>query len=241
LESASCRTILAVAPTPQKASALSERRLAALLRKAGRQRGIDAESAHLHGYFQAEQMRQPQAVEVAMGAQLRGLIGQLDAACEALAGLETQIDAAFRAHPDGQPAGGLPYAGRVVDIMTSPVVTTSPRMRAVDAALTATLHDVTALPVLEGDELVGMFTTQALLARSAQGDQRRVRVETVMTPCDTQVSPELSLPELATLLSRVDLRSVPVLRDGRLVGIVTEGDLRAVDSSGEDSALEMAR
>lgn len=49
LESASCRTILAAASTPQKASALTERRLAALLRKAGRQRGIDAEAARLHG------------------------------------------------------------------------------------------------------------------------------------------------------------------------------------------------
>ena len=111
LESSSCRTILAAACTPGEASVLTERRLAALLRKAGRQRGIDAEAARLHGYFQVEQMRQPRAIELAMGVQLRGLIGQLDAVCQALAELETQIDAAFLAHPDGQIISSVPGLG----------------------------------------------------------------------------------------------------------------------------------
>ena len=84
LESPSCRVIFTAASTPSQAAALTEHRLAALLRKAGRQRGIDAEAARLHGYFHAEQMRQPAAVEQAMGTMLRGLVGQLDAISAAL-------------------------------------------------------------------------------------------------------------------------------------------------------------
>jgi hypothetical protein len=111
LESLSCRTILIAASTPDQAAALSERRLAALLRKAGRQRGIDAEAARLHAYFHVEQMRQPVAVEQAMGTVLRGLVGQLDAVCAALAELETLIDAAFQAHPDGRIISSVPGLG----------------------------------------------------------------------------------------------------------------------------------
>jgi len=111
LESASCRTILAVASTPSEAGMLTERRLAGMLRKAGRQRGIDAEAARLRGYFQAEQMHQPESVEQAMGVQLRGLLRQLDAVCRSLAELETQIDAAFLAHPDGQIVSSVPGLG----------------------------------------------------------------------------------------------------------------------------------
>lgn len=111
LESASCRTILAAAPTPSEAAALTERRLAVLLRKAGRKRGIDAEGVRLHNYFHDEQMRQPEAVEQAMGVALRGLVRQLDAICEALTELETLIDAAFLTHPDGRIISSVPGLG----------------------------------------------------------------------------------------------------------------------------------
>jgi hypothetical protein len=95
LESPSCRTILAAAPTPREAAALTERRLAALLRNAGRRRSIDAEATRLHAYFHTEQMRQPAPVEQAMGVALRGLVRQLHAICDSLAELETLIDVAF--------------------------------------------------------------------------------------------------------------------------------------------------
>ena len=46
-----------------------------------------------------------------MGTMLRGLVGQLDAICAALAELETLIDAAFRAHPDGRIISSVPGLG----------------------------------------------------------------------------------------------------------------------------------
>jgi len=111
LESPSCRVILTAASTPSQAAALTEHRLAALLRKAGRQRSIDAEAARLHGYFHTVQMRQPAAAEQAMGTMLRGLVGQLDAICAALTELETVIDAAFQTHPDGRIISSVPGLG----------------------------------------------------------------------------------------------------------------------------------
>ena len=77
------RAILAAAPTPAAAAALTVAQLRALLRKAGRSRGIDTEAARLRAAFRAPQMRQPPLVEQAMGRQAMALLRQLDAACAA--------------------------------------------------------------------------------------------------------------------------------------------------------------
>jgi transposase len=111
LESAACRTILTAATTPQQARALSTRRLATLLKRAGRQRGIDAEALLLRELLRGEQIRQPELVEQAMGQQLRGLVRQLDAVCETLIELEQQIDHVFHAHPDAQIVTSIPGVG----------------------------------------------------------------------------------------------------------------------------------
>jgi transposase len=111
LESAACRTILTAASTPQHARALSTRRLATLLKRAGRLRGIDAEAELLHQLLRGEQTRQPELVEQAMGRQLRGLVRQLDAVCEALTELEQQIDHPFHAHPDAEIITSVPGVG----------------------------------------------------------------------------------------------------------------------------------
>jgi hypothetical protein len=76
------RVILATAPTPADAARLTRVRLAALLRKAGRQRGIEAEAARLHEAFRAGQMRQLPLVEQAMGRQALALLRQMEAACQ---------------------------------------------------------------------------------------------------------------------------------------------------------------
>ena len=57
LDSAAARTILAAAPTPTGARALTPRRLAALLRQAGRQRGIEVEAERLRELLRGEHMR----------------------------------------------------------------------------------------------------------------------------------------------------------------------------------------
>ena len=59
-------------------------------------------------------MRQPGAVEQAMGVQLRGLIGQLDALATTLAELETHIEQAFTAHRQARVVASFPGLGSVL-------------------------------------------------------------------------------------------------------------------------------
>jgi transposase len=112
LHSAACRTILALAPTPKAARALTTTRLAAALRRAGRTRGITTEAETLKQLLRGDQMRQQPQVEQAMSLQLRGLIRQLDAVCVTVVELEAAVEEAFVAHPDAAIVSSFPGLGR---------------------------------------------------------------------------------------------------------------------------------
>jgi transposase len=105
------RAIPAAAPTPAAAAALTVAQLRALLRKAGRSRGIDTEAARLRAAFRAQQMRQPPLVEQATGRQAMALLGQLDAACAAADDLEQAATESFNQHPDAEIITSFPGLG----------------------------------------------------------------------------------------------------------------------------------
>src|SRR5262249_45296135 len=103
--------ILSAAPGPAAAARLTTAQLRALLRKAGRRRGIDAEAARLREAFRAPQMRQLPLVEQAMGRQALALLGQLDAACMAAGDLEQATIESFNQHPDAEIITSFPGLG----------------------------------------------------------------------------------------------------------------------------------
>jgi transposase len=105
------RAILAAAPAPADAAGLTLAQLRALLRKAGRSRGIDAEAARLHEAFRLPQMRQLPLVEQAMGKQTLALLGQLNAACAAADDLERAVTESFNQHPDAGIITSFPGLG----------------------------------------------------------------------------------------------------------------------------------
>jgi transposase len=105
------RAVLAAAPTPASAARQTLAQLRALLRKAGRTRGIDAEAARLREAFRAPQMRQLPLVEQAMGRQTLALLRQLDAACAAADDLEHAATESFNLHPDAGIITSFPGLG----------------------------------------------------------------------------------------------------------------------------------
>jgi transposase len=105
------RVILAAAPDPAAAAALTLAQLRALLKKAGRSRGIDADATRLREAFCAPQMRQLPLVEQAMGRQSLALVRQLDAACASASDLEQAVIESFNQHPDAGIITSFPGLG----------------------------------------------------------------------------------------------------------------------------------
>jgi transposase len=105
------RVLLAAAPAPADAARLTLAQIRALLKKAGRVRGIDAEAQRLREALRAEQMRQLPLVEQAMGRQTRALLRQLDAACANASDLEQAAAESFNQHPDAGIITSFPGIG----------------------------------------------------------------------------------------------------------------------------------
>ncbi|MDF2273558.1 IS110 family transposase [Streptomyces coacervatus] len=105
------RSLLAAAPTPGRAARLTRPQLRAVLKRAGRQRGIDAEAERLHTALRVPQMHQPPLVEDAMGRQTLTLLRKLDAACTSADELAEAAVESFEQHPDAEIITSFPGLG----------------------------------------------------------------------------------------------------------------------------------
>lgn len=81
--------------------------------------------------------------------------------------------------------------------------------------------------VLEGGQLVGIFTERDVLRRIAE--MRRnvdtTRVREVMSRDPVTVDPSRSVGRTLALMTERRVRHLPVVRDGRVLGVVSIGDL----------------
>ncbi|MFM9612102.1 IS110 family RNA-guided transposase [Streptomyces niveiscabiei] len=113
------RELLKAAPTPHRAARLTRTQLRAALKRAGRQRGIEAEADRVRTVFHADWAHQPPGVEEALGKQMLALLLQLEAACTAVDQLAKAVEEAFPHHPGAEillsfPGLGIQLAARVL-------------------------------------------------------------------------------------------------------------------------------
>jgi CBS domain-containing protein len=130
--------------------------------------------------------------------------------------------------------------------MSSPVVTVTADTTVKQAATLLVEHGFNALPVVEGDELVGIVTEADLVPLESTPDPRRHLALTnpgtgrlprtvgeVMTGEVITLPPTADAAEAARLMQVSDLRSIPVTTERRVVGIVTRRDLLRVLARGD--------
>lgn len=129
----------------------------------------------------------------------------------------------------------------VSEAMTRTVVTITPEESLRDAARRLTEHAITAMPVIGHDgRVVGVVSSADLVRDSLVPDQRSHLVVVpvaerptasyvvdVMTTLPVVVAPETDLAEAAQLMTERSVKSLPVVQDGRLVGIVSRTDVVA--------------
>jgi CBS domain-containing protein len=111
-------------------------------------------------------------------------------------------------------------------IMTNRVVTVSPSERVSDALALMADRDIGSLVVTERDSPVGIVTERDIIRRLVtEKSFDRAEVASVMTHPVITAQPETpSWEALRTMLVK-RIRRLPILENGKLVGIVTERDL----------------
>ncbi|CAN7457772.1 CBS domain-containing protein [Paenibacillus sp. LjRoot153] len=127
---------------------------------------------------------------------------------------------------------------QVKDIMSKDCVTVTLLDNVFEIALKMKQHDIGFVGVLDGNKFIGGVTDRDLVVRGyAEKHSGSTAVETVMTKNMVTVDPNTSVEEAAKIMAQNQIRRLPVVENGELVGIVAIGDL-AVRGSFEDEAGE---
>jgi CBS domain-containing protein len=103
----------------------------------------------------------------------------------------------------------------------------APSTLVVDAVSEMNRHRVGCILVIEGHWLAGVFTERDILQRVIGGglDPRTTRLAEVMTPDVITLSPDATVEEAMSIFTEKRCRHLPVLADGRLLGLISIGDI----------------
>ena len=116
---------------------------------------------------------------------------------------------------------------KVRDIMTTSVESVGPATDLMVVARRMKELDVGAVPVVEDDQLIGIITDRDIVIRAvAEGrDLLLEQVRDHLTPNPMTISPDADVQEASELMAREQIRRLPVVENGRLVGFLAIGDL----------------
>jgi transposase len=114
LDSGDALAVLAVAPTPTMGRTLSQSKIAAALRRGGRQRRIQERAAEIQAILRSDQLAAPHLVADAMGASARALVAVLVELNTQVTRLEDELADRFKQHPDAEIIRSLPGLGMIL-------------------------------------------------------------------------------------------------------------------------------
>ena len=137
---------------------------------------------------------------------------------------------------------------RARDVMTSPVITLRPNAPVHAAAALLCSHGFTSAPVVDpAGALVGIASEADLMRGRIVPDGWVVPpepdspVREVMTPTTAAMRPEDDLADVVALMLDARTRSVQIVEDGKLVGIVTRRDVLRVVARRELTSDDVSR
>jgi CBS domain-containing protein len=115
----------------------------------------------------------------------------------------------------------------VRDIMANAVTIVSPAQPIADVAHIMRQLDIGSLPVVQNGQLLGIITDRDITIRVvADGlDPHMETAERHMTRDPITASPDWTTDMAAEVMAREQVRRLPVIEDGRLVGYLALGDL----------------
>jgi CBS domain-containing protein len=132
----------------------------------------------------------------------------------------------------------MPY---LRDIMTTNVDYVTPLDNVFEVAVKMKNDNVGIIPVCEDGTLLGVITDRDLVVDGiAEKHPGSTKVTDIMHGEVVTANPDTTDEEAAALMAQHQIRRLPVLENGKLVGIVSLGDLAVTSGSSDDAgeALE---
>jgi CBS domain-containing protein len=127
-------------------------------------------------------------------------------------------------------------AQSISDVMTRDPQTVEASATIADAAKLMRDNDTGAILVTDGETLTGIVTDRDIAVKAvAEGQDSSTAVSQVFTENPATLSPDQTVDDAINLVREHNVRRVPVVEDGKPVGIISIGDL-AIERD-QDSAL----
>jgi len=114
LTSGDALEVLRIAPTPELGKALSRSKIAAALRRGGRQRRVDDRAVEIQGALRSNQLGMPSAVSTAMGTSVMASVAVIATLVAQIKALAEELEAGFEKHPDAEVIRSLPGLGIIL-------------------------------------------------------------------------------------------------------------------------------
>ena len=120
------------------------------------------------------------------------------------------------------------------------VVSVGPTQSVLEAIKVLAAEDIGAAIVMEGGRLAGIFSerdyTRKVILKGRSSDT--TRVEEIMTPNVIVVTPRTRTRECMQLMSEKNIRHLPVVEEGRVVGMVSIRDIVSDIIADQDFTIE---
>jgi len=134
----------------------------------------------------------------------------------------------------------MPKVSDILKKKSGEVASVSESASVLDAARMMNERKVGSVVVTHGESVVGIFTERDVLVRVVAQckEPAGTKVGEVMTRPVAVCHPDTKLEECKAIVSGKRIRHLPVVEDGRLVGIVTSGDLLAREAREQRDQIE---
>ena len=120
------------------------------------------------------------------------------------------------------------------------VATVDPEAIVLEAVKLMHARRIGAVLVMQEQKIVGIFTERDVLNRvvAAGRDPQKTRVKEVMTEKVAFCTQNTSLEACRSVMSKHKLRHLPVIEAGKLVGIVSSGDILARELQEQEETIK---
>lgn len=115
---------------------------------------------------------------------------------------------------------------KIRELMTTAVTWARPGTSLTQLAALMKQENIGCIPVCsDRGELLGVVTDRDIVVRGLSPDGRALSAQDIMTKRPVSVHPDMDTHQAALLFARQQVRRLPVVESGKLVGILSLGDL----------------
>ena len=106
------------------------------------------------------------------------------------------------------------------DIMLNDVIVSNPKDLVAAAKLKMIRSNIGAVPIVDGEKLVGLITHRDVLLSGSEA--AGLKVEDLMTKKLITVTKDTNIKDISKIMAETGFQRIPVLENGNLIGLITQ-------------------